>query len=100
MTKITNFPYLWPDKKCDNLFMTLINILFQTCLITNSLVQTNVNLNFIIYMNVELPSNFWMAFVDGLVNNDKKGSFFINSYLIQDLECKSLPLFYFNRPFS
>jgi len=66
--------------------MTLINILFQTCLITNSLVQTNVNLNFIIYMNV------WTAFVDGLDN--KKSSFFINSYLIQDLECKNLPLFY------
>lgn len=59
--------------------MTLINILFQTCLVTNSLVQTNV----------ELPSNLWTGFVDGFVNNDKKSSF-INSYLIQDLECKNL----------
>lgn len=42
--------------------MTLINILFQTCLVTNSLVQTNV----------ELPSNLWTGFVDGFVNNDKK----------------------------
>ena len=48
-------PYLWPEP--------YIKILFQTCVIIGSLVQTKVKLTY-------TKHNFWRAFVDFLFDND------------------------------
>ena len=39
-----SLPYLWPDQKYETLPEHYIKILFQTCVVIGSLVQTNVKL--------------------------------------------------------
>ena len=70
-------PNLWPEP--------YIKILFQTCVIIGSLVQTNVT----DYRKL----NLWRAFVDFLVDSDEKVAFRLKSLPISRLGYKNHTLF-------